>query len=325
MQGGCQNPPITISPHRHFRFDSVNSLASCPTTAGDTGRKRVYVNYERGCCLSSKHLERLNVTEKTNWSQRTRAGKGRKVCQCFLGVTCSHGTCAENRCRDWHASCPHPQFWQGIYSFTPELSQQTSLYWLPDPKAQPELANPFTFRQSRQDNATDTHSTIGKTTVQTQHGALYAGPGAQGSPQSITGLTKRRQGLRQSSAAALGLKERRGPPGLGAGPQQPATSGALQYTKAVGLEERHGCPKKHKPGEARAQNPLSPVRLPQARHKGSTVFNFIPHPSGLERGSGKHQLPAPACKASEADSLMRDIILILFKKKSQSSRTSCLK
>lgn len=49
------------------------------------------------------HLERFDATEETNWSQHTGAGKGTKVCQRLLSVTCSHSTCAENRCWDW---CP---------------------------------------------------------------------------------------------------------------------------------------------------------------------------------------------------------------------------
>lgn len=63
-------------------------------------------------------------------------------------------------------------------------------------------------------------------------------PGEQGSPQSTTGLTERRRGPRQSSAAALGLKETRGPLGLGAGPQQPATSRGSTVHKSSGVRTR---------------------------------------------------------------------------------------
>lgn len=42
-------------------------------------------------------------------------------------------------------------------------------------------------------------------------------------------------------------------------------------------------------------------------------FNFIPHLPSLEGGPGKQQLP-PSCKASGADSLMREreFHLVLF-------------
>lgn len=67
---------------RHFSSDSINSLASCPTTAGDSGRRRVWVSYERGCCLPSKRAGRLSGAEETNWSQPVLAGQGRKGGQC---------------------------------------------------------------------------------------------------------------------------------------------------------------------------------------------------------------------------------------------------
>lgn len=92
-QGGYQKPPVPMCPHRHFRVGSASSFTAQPTVDGDSG-SRAGVNYERGCCLSLKHLERFDVTEKPNWSQHTRAGKGRKVCQRLLSVTCSHSTCA---------------------------------------------------------------------------------------------------------------------------------------------------------------------------------------------------------------------------------------
>lgn len=70
-KGDAKNLPVTMCPQRHSRLDSANSLISQPTVAGDS--RRAEVNYERGCCLSLKHLERFDVTEKTNWSQHTAA------------------------------------------------------------------------------------------------------------------------------------------------------------------------------------------------------------------------------------------------------------
>lgn len=124
LQGRRQKPPVTMCPHTHFRLDSANSLSSQPTMAGDSG-KRIEVNYERDCCLSLKHLERFDVTEKTNWSQHTRAGIGRKVCQGLLSITCSHSTYAGNRCWDWCLSSTSVVL--SVGSFPPELSQPVSI------------------------------------------------------------------------------------------------------------------------------------------------------------------------------------------------------
>lgn len=118
-------------------------------------------------------------------------------------------------------------------------------------------------------------------------------PGEQGSPQSMAGLTKRRRGLRQSSAAALGLKEMRGPAGLGAGPQQPAASRGSQYTKAVGSEQETWMPQEAQAWRSESTKPTLPSQPPTSTELGTrgAQFSFIPHSPGLERGLGKHQLP----------------------------------
>lgn len=102
-------------------------------------------------------------------------------------------------------------------------------------------------------------------------------PGEQSSPQSP-------REVRQSCAAAVGLKEMRG--------SQGAASRASREQKQQGWNKRQRCPEKHKPGEMRAQSPLSPASFPQAwRGTKGAQFVIVPNSPSLKQGPGKHQLP----------------------------------
>lgn len=209
-------------------------------------------------------MERLNVTEKTNWSQHTRAGKGRKVCH---GCSASPAPAALVQRTGAEIGAPVVHFYSSDGVFIHLLlnchSRQACIGYQTRTHGQSSQI-PLPFARAGR-TMTPIH-TIQSGSLQSKPSTRLSKPvpGEHGSPQSTAGLAKCRRGLRQSSAAAWGLKEARGPPALGAGPQQPATSRGYSTQKQWGRNKRRGCPKKHKPGEVRAQNPLSPVSLPQA-------------------------------------------------------------
>lgn len=100
----------------------------------------------------------------------------------------------------------------------------------------------------------------------------------------------------------------------------PAASRASRVQKQQGWNKRQRCPKKHKPGEMRAQSPLSPASFPQAQSEAQREqFLTLPPSPSLGSTSSPH-----SCKAREADSLMGKLHLVLVKTRSCSSRTSCL-
>lgn len=173
-------------------------------------------------------MARFSVTERTNWSQHSEAGKGRKVnARASLAARAPAALVgrrgAEICVRAVHIPCSDCEG----YLVTPELSPQTSLHWSPIPKARPELTNPFGFRRPSQDNGTDTHSTIGKPRV----------PNAAGSSLSLSpGCPQSTSGAEAEQRCCFGAHRNEGLAHLGAA-QAATTRGATELNSSGAEQE----------------------------------------------------------------------------------------